>query len=145
MTIKTFKGLLADDTQDKIHLAGGDSTSGYRIVKFELYPFKPGTVSQESLVTIWKVKQTTILTTVDFNDDSVLGSGYLLNHTTATDNPAYMDVVFDREVVNQDIYITHNDVKGTESVNYYLELEEIKMPDGETAVVNFNAALLHGN
>jgi len=135
MPIKSFRGLIPDNTQDVINLHTNNGSTGYRIVKFELYPHEPGTASQESVVCIWKVKQTLpVLTTVDFGDNTMLASGYLLNHLTATDNPAYMDVVFDNEIFNQDIYITHNDVKGSEQVNYYIELEQIKLDLSEQTV-----------
>ena len=125
--IKTFRGLLADDTQDTIVLHTNDGSTGYKIVKFELFPAKPGAASQESVVKIYKVAQTVNDGIVDFSDNTMLAAGYLLNHLTATDNPAYMDVVFDKEIFNQDIYVTHNDVKGSESVNYYIELEQVKL------------------
>ena len=55
----------------------------------------------------------------------------------------FTDAMFDHEIVNQDIFITHIESDGSESVNYYLELEEVTMTKSEQAVVNFNAALLH--
>jgi hypothetical protein len=48
-------------------------------------------------------------------------------------------------IFNQDIYITHKDnsSQGT-TINYYLELEQVKMSGPEAAAVNFRAALVHG-
>jgi len=132
--IVSFRGLLSDDSEDTIHLHTTDGSTGYRIVKFQLFPYKPGTASQESVVSIWKESQATILTVVDFSNNRLLAAGYLLNHVTATDNPAYMDVVFDNEIFNQDIYISHNDVKGTEKVNYYIELEQMPLDLNENTV-----------
>ena len=57
MTIKTFRGLMADGAQDTINLHTNDGSTGYRIVKFELFPQQPGVVSQESVLKIYKVKQ----------------------------------------------------------------------------------------
>ena len=47
MTIKTFRGLLADGGQDTIVLHTNDGSTGYRIVKFQLMPDAPGTVEHE--------------------------------------------------------------------------------------------------
>ena len=141
--IKAFRGILADGGQDKIYLAGGDSSKGYRIVDFQVMPEKPGDVGQESLVQIWKVKQTSIPTanaTIDFTDDELLGSVIgIFGVSEGLPTP----IIFDKEVINQDIYVTHSDNRDAESINYYLELEEVTMGDNESAVVNFNAALVH--
>jgi len=81
---------------------------------------------------------------VDFSDDSLLGAAYLEGNS----GEHYSDqqtVLFDSEVFNQDIYITHQDIKADpgKDCNYYLELEEVKMSDAEAANVNFVAALVH--
>jgi hypothetical protein len=148
MPIKTYRGFLGDEEQNHIRLKTMTGSTGYRIVKFELFPYKPGTASQESVVQIWTKEQTAFFTTVNFSDTDLLGAGYLLNHLTATDNPAYMDVVFDNTIFNQDIFITHADVKGSESVNYYLELEVVKLNDNENFFVTLadikNALPVHG-
>jgi len=144
MKIKTFKGKLADSAQDKIHLSGGESDHGYRISKLAIIPARPGAVRQESVVKVYKLKQSAVDAVIDFTDDALLASGITTNQTDANDTYSQI-IVFDREVVNQDIYITHED-QGTSSAacNYYLELEEIKMSGSEQAVVNFKAALDHG-
>ena len=38
-------------------------------------------------------------------------------------------IVFDQEIFNQDIYISHKNVAGTDKGNYYLELEVIPLDD----------------
>jgi len=129
MVVKTFRGLLADAAQDRIRLQTIKGKVGYRIVKFELFPLNPGTASQESVVEVTKTSTATTGLAVNFTDTDLLAVGYLLNHLTATDNPAYMNTIFDNEMFNQDIYVMHNDVKGTASCNYYLELEVIPLDD----------------
>jgi hypothetical protein len=134
--IKSFRGQLADGDVTTIRLSTNNGLTGYRIVKFELFPQKPGTISQESVMVISKTEETEpyTLTTVDFNDPNLLGVGYLLNHATATDNPAYMSSVFDNMKFNQDIFIAHVDVKNSEICNYYLELEQMRLRTDEAAV-----------
>jgi len=142
--IKTFKGIIADDGQDKIHITGVESGKGFRIVKFQLMAKEAGTTEYEHIVKIYKTSQTTPDAEVDFSDDSLLGAAYLEGNS----GEHYSDqqtVLFDSEVFNQDIYITHQDIKADpgKDCNYYLELEEVKMSDAEAANVNFVAALVH--
>ncbi len=143
MKIKTFKGKIVDGGQDKIHLSGGDSDKGYRIASLKIMSLNPGADLQESVVKVYKNKQSSVDGQVDFTDDNLLGAAYLETHG----EPWYIDgdqVTFDREVVNQDIFVTHKDIAVGATINYYIELEEIKMSGAEQANVNFSAALLHG-
>jgi len=143
--IKAFKGILADGGQDKIYLAGGDSSKGYRIAKFQIFSSAPGITASEPLVQIFKTKQDSVPTssgTVDFTDDSLLAVAFW-KESADYYHPLSTSVVFEQEVVNQDIFITHTGQEGTLAVNYYLELEEVTMSDAEAANVNFVAALTH--
>tara|TARA_Y100001938_G_C7880145_1_gene324600 strand:- start:86 stop:523 length:438 start_codon:yes stop_codon:yes gene_type:complete len=143
--IKTFKGLIANATQHKISLSGGEEDKGFRISEFHVMPNKPITNSQEALVQIWKVKQdpAALSSEVDFSNDELLGTAIWSNNATTENYPEDLTVMFDDLVLNQDIYITCNEVSGR-SMNYYLKLEEVTMSKGEQAVVNFVAALDHG-
>ena len=135
--IKTFRGLIVDGGQDTIVLHTNDGSVGYRIVNFRVFPSEPGQQTVENTMVIWKVKQTTVSTTaitIDFNDNRMLGVGIF--HEGHGDQTGFRDdvVVFDREVFNQDIYITHTDTSGAVACNYYLELEQIKLDLGENTV-----------
>lgn len=145
--IKTFRGQLAEGEQRQIHLSGGDIDKGYRIVKLQLMCVQPGASNQESVVKIYKNKQssvpTTSPTTIDFDEDNLLGAAVYSASANQKTDPEDLSVIFDAEVVNQDIYITHTDNENNIAINYYFELEEIKMKDPEIAVVNYSAALLH--
>ena len=123
--VHSFRGLLGDGGEDKINLERQNANVAYRIVKFELFAASPGGASQESIVKIQREQGSTIDGTVDFTDVNLLGVGFLLNHLTATDNPAYMNVIFDNTLFSRDIYITHIDIKDVHSCNYYIELEEV--------------------
>ena len=135
MPIKTFRGLIADNAIDKVVLHTNDGSTGYRIVKFQLFPSDAGTAKQESVVKIFSESQAagSATSTVDFSDNTLLASAYL-----ALNDAAYygMDIVtiFDNMIFNQDIYITHVDVKAAIACNYYLELEQIKLDLGENTV-----------
>ena len=138
MTIKTFRGLIADGAQDTIVLHTNDGSVGYRIVKFELMSQEPGIINQESIVKIYKIDQNITganptTGTIDFSDQTLLGAGYLESH----DDHAYTDsvnIIFDSEIFNQDIYITHKEVKSANGVNYYIELEQVKLDLNENTV-----------
>jgi len=131
--IKTFRGLIADGAQDTIVLHTNDGSMGYRIVKLQLFGRTPGAAGYESIVKIYKVSQTTVDGTVDFSDNTLLAVSYLEGDGA----PHYTDkltTIFDREIFNQDIYVTHHEQNGSLQCNYYLELEQIKLDLGENTV-----------
>jgi len=129
--IKTFRGLLTDSSpgnQNRIRLSTIKGKVGYRIVKLKLMPTEPGQQNTESTVKIYTEKQTSIDNAINFTDSSLLGAAYYQDGTDPNLSSS-LDVVFDREVFNQDIYITLEDTTGTQPINYYLELEVIPLDD----------------
>ena len=149
MKIKTFRGKLADNAQDQIYLSGGESDEGYRIHKFQIFQAPPGVGDVENVLQIFSVRQTGNTSgTPDFSDDTLLGAAYL-KEGAGVNHGVNDVVVFDNIIFNQDIYITQRDMGNSTpgsgvAANYYLELEEVKMSNPEAAVVNYKAALLHG-
>jgi len=131
--IKTFRGLIAHETQDTILLHTTDGSIGYRIVKFQLFPNEPGEQHIESTVKIYKVSQSSKDNTVDFSDQTLLGVVYG-GDTTDTSYPFFTTVLFDREIFNQDIYITAVDTAGSKPINYYIELEQFKLDLSQNTV-----------
>jgi len=137
--IKSFRGLIVDGGQDTIVLHTNDGSIGYRIVKFEAFFEKPGTVEQESVLQIFKIEQATVpdaATEVNFNDQTLLAALMIAQHTSSAYSNPIQTVIMDREVFNQDIYITHTDqpVGSGESCNYYLELEQVSLDLNENTV-----------
>jgi len=129
----SFRGLLEDGGQETISLQTNKGLLGYRIVKFEIMASAPGITTQESVVMIWKDKQSTVVGTVDFSNNRLLGAAILQHH----DSSAYQfttDVIFDNEIVNQDIYVTHKDVDVGQPCNWYLELEQFALDLNEATV-----------
>jgi len=131
--IKTFRGLIADGSQDTIVLHTNDGSTGYRIVKFEVIANQPGVVSQESVLKIYKVAQTAVDGLIDFSDNTLMASAIWFNKSSV-DFPVSEQIIFDNEIFNQDIYITHSEVDASESCNYYIELEQIKLDLSENTV-----------
>jgi len=136
--IKTFRGILADGGQDQIWLSTKKGKIGYKIVKFELMAARPMQIDSEHIVQVFKASQSNVPTgtsvTVDFSDNTVLAAGTLSNETTGNQYPVDMITIFDNEVFNQDIFVTHTDVSGAGACNYYIELETINLSDNATLV-----------
>ena len=133
--IKSFRGLIADGAIDTITLHTNTGATGYRIVKFDLFCENTGGATQESVVKIYKVPQTLPTTsTADFSDQTLLAVAHIGNSTASSAYPPIQAVIFDNEVFNQDIYVTHREDTGSESVNYYIELEQIKLDLNENTV-----------
>lgn len=128
--IKTFRGLIEDGATDTIVLHTNDGSTGYRIVNFQIIPNTPG-VNIDAVVKIWKVTPPTVATaTVDFSDNTLLAVAWNYNDTYETDDV----IIFDREIFNQDIYVQHHEEKSTHAINYYIELEQIKLDLNESTV-----------
>lgn len=130
---KSFRGLLADQTKKRIRLSTNNGLTGYKIVKFELIAEQPGAVSQESVCKLFTIDPPATNALVNFDDPTLLAAAYYLdNHN---DNyPVASTIVFDNTTFNQDIFITHFDVSAGQKVNYYLELESIKLDINEATV-----------
>ena len=132
MPIKTFRGKVADGGQDTILLHTNDGSIGYRVVKFQVLTENPGVNSSEVIAKIYKVPQTTVTTTFDFNDQTLLGGIFFGIGSSGWYNAE--TVIFDREIVNQDIYVTIKAQAGTDPCNYYIELEQVKLDLNENTV-----------
>tara|TARA_R100001530_G_scaffold122804_1_gene90523 strand:+ start:359 stop:787 length:429 start_codon:yes stop_codon:yes gene_type:complete len=131
--IKTFKGLLADDTKQTIRLGTINGLIGYRIVKLQLIHNEPGEQNGEHTMKVFTVDPPDINNTINFDDPTLIAVAHLEDNS----DPAYalsQIVVMDHVKFNQDIYITHTDSNGTRSCNYYLELEQMKLTLDEATV-----------
>jgi hypothetical protein len=132
--IKTFRGLMASATQDTIVLHTNDGSTGYRIVKFEIILNEPGGSSYESIVKIYKVEQSTIATVIDFSDTTLLAAAFQAGNSNATVYPVTQVVIFDGEIFNQDIYVTHATTGSVSPMNYIIELEQMPLDLNESTV-----------
>ena len=132
--IKSFRGLIADDTIDTVVLHTNTGSTGYKITKFEIMANRPGAQTIESIVKVYKVPQTTVDGVIDFSDNTLLAAAIFENNSGSGSLPFYQFAIFDNEIFNQDIYITAADVNGSESVNYHIELEQVKLSLDENTV-----------
>jgi len=133
MTIKTFRGLIPDGAQDTVVLHTNDGSIGYRVVKFQVIGVRPSTNTQQSTVKIYKVPQTSVTDTIDLSDNTLLAVAYIESYAAATSNEPEV-IIFDSEIFNQDIYITHQDAQNAAGCNYYIELEQISLDLNENTV-----------
>jgi len=120
----SFRGLLADGSQERIRIQGATGEIAWRIAKFNILSNDPS-ANIEHLVQIWREEQDSIVGTIDISDDEWLatvwesGGGYSRPENF---HPMIGDALFVRN-----IWVTHNESVGTASCNYYIELEEVKV------------------
>ena len=76
MVMKSFRGLMTDGSIDTISLHTNTGSTGYKIVKFEILPVLPATVTGEHVVQIFKIKQAEPISkldvSIDFADNTLL-------------------------------------------------------------------------
>ena len=133
MKIKTFRGRLGDGDQERIRLSTKQGLIGYSIRKFQIIDQEPGTTNTELVAKLYSVKQSTIDGLVNFEDPLLLGVAYY-TESSNTAYPGFQSVIFDHVKINQDIFITGIDVSASNSINYYIELEQVTLSTDEAAV-----------
>ena len=132
MPIKSFRGKMVDGGMDTISLHTNDGSVGYRIKKVQCVPENPGTTNTEHVFKIFKIPQTAVTGSIDFSDNTLLASVYLSSRDDRYGGDNI--IVFDNEIFNQDIYLTHDDTNNAGAVNYYIELEQVKLSLDENTV-----------
>jgi len=133
MTIKSFRGRIADNGIQTIPLSTNNGSIGYRIVKFSIMPGTPPSTSYENVVKIFTIPQTTANATMDFSDNTLLAAAFMSGNSS-TNYAEDMHVVFDNMTFNQDIYITNSAPDTATSANYYVELEQVNLDLTENTV-----------
>jgi len=135
--ILSYRNLIAKDAMDIILLSTKKGEVGYRIVKFELM-LPSIEVNAKSLVKIYTDETESALAydTIDFSQTTLLAAAMISAKSDQTAYPEDLKVIFDQQIFNQDIYITCHDGQGgsSNSINYYLELEVIKLSEDEAMV-----------
>jgi len=133
--IISFRGRIADLGQDTIPLQTNKGLIGYRLKKIQLFSIQPGVLDEAHVVQIFSVEQsdTSTFDDVDFSKQTLLGASYYKDDDQNY-NPGFMTTVFDNRIFNQNIYVTHADVKAALKVNYYIELEQMDLAMDEATV-----------
>ena len=133
MPMKSFRGLIADDTIQTVPLSTNNGSIGYRIKKFETIYNNPAGLSAEGVMKIYTIPQTSTDATIDFSDNTLLAAAFIENNNSAT-YFGCRTIIFDNMTFNQDIYITFEDNGASHSCNYYIELEQVKLALDENTV-----------
>ena len=133
MPIKSFRGLIAHQAIDKISLSTNNGSVGYKIVKFEIMPEKPMTEESEHVVKVYSIPQTATSGTIDYSDNTLLAAGFTEGNP-ATPYVTFKTEFFDNTTFNQDVYVTCESGVGDKPVNYYIELEMIRLDLTENTV-----------
>jgi len=132
MPIKSFRGLIADDGTDTISLHTNDGSQGYMIKKFEILPSKIGVAHQNAVVQIFSIDNGSApSTTIDFSDQTLLAAARYVDRVNVEMSEA---TVFDNMTFNQDITIKYKDADAATEINYYIELEVVKLDLNENTV-----------
>jgi len=133
--ILSYKGLLASGTQDTILLSTKKGEIGYIIRNFRAMGSDPLTKEEEAVLKIYSDVQSASTATIDFSDTTLLAAAVWTSRAAARSYPLNEVVIFDNKIINQDIYVTCLELAGPGSaVNYYLELEVIKLDESQAMV-----------
>ena len=133
MSIKSFRGKMADASQDIIALHTNNGSTGYKIKKLRVIPEDPTDDNAECVLKIYSIKQTTIDDTINFSDNTLLAVAFWKNSATVNYS-ADTHIIFDNMIINQDIYLTYDGDSSTVDLNYYIELEQVKLDLSENTV-----------
>ena len=133
MIIKSFRGLIASGNQDTVPLSTNDGSTGYRIKRLQVISESPTSKAPENILKIYSVPQTAVDQLVDFSDQTLLAVAFLKHGSTNTTYDTEI-ILFDNTTFNQDIYITSIDPADSSAMNYYFELEQVKLDLNENTV-----------
>ena len=136
----SFRGKIPDGLQDRLRLRTIKGKVGYRIVKFQCISDAPASTTAEIVCKIFKTDQENVVgPTIDFTDSNLLGVSYVEEHSNSTDFGG-TNIIFDNEIVNQDIFVTASDGSGgTKQCNYYIELEVMSLDDVEATMLTLKS------
>jgi len=123
--VHSFRGLLVDGDQRKIRIQGPGGAIAWRITKFQIMG-PDANENIESVIKIYREKQTSIDDTINFDDAELLGAA-VINQSTNHEADRDRSIIFDNTLFSRNIYVTQKGHDYTPNVNYYIELEEVKV------------------
>ena len=137
MKIKSFRGMITTDAggdgTDTIPLKTNNGSVGYQIKKLQIIAEDPSDVSNEAVFQIFAVP-TASTDKINFSNQSLLACAHYSNHLSGTIYPENLIVIFDNAKFNQDVYLTCKTDSGDKSINYYIEMEQVKLDLNENTV-----------
>jgi len=130
--IKTFRANLADGEQDTIRLSTNNGLTGYRLNKLEIIG-PDANQTLEGVIKIYTRAPAAVNDDIDFDDQSLIAAA-IWKSTTSANNISGVQVVMEHTIVNQDLFVVYSIGAGTGNMNYYLELEQVKLDLSEATV-----------
>jgi hypothetical protein len=134
MPTKSFRGKIANGGIVTVPLSTNNGATGYRIKSLRVIGSDPINNEDEGVIKIFTIPQTTATSTVDFSDNTLLAVGVWTSRATSRSYPLNENVYFDNMTFNQDIYVTAVESATGNALNYYIELEMIKLGLDENTV-----------
>lgn len=133
MITKVFRDIIDDNEQHTIKLATKTGSLGYRIIRFDV--MQNGFANSEMVLKIFKRSPDAITNVITFSDTNLLAAAMI---SAEVDPKGKHDrvIIFDTEIINQDIFITAAASSSGDPTNYYLELEQVKLSDNENFYVS---------
>lgn len=132
MPTKSFRGLMDDGDIETIPLHTNNGSTGYRITKLQVMPAND--VNTESVFKVLSIPTKNATTgvieannTIDFSDPTLLAAVYFSMHGSSDTYPEDATVIFDNMIFNQDVYLTLKGQNTAQPLNYYIEMEQIKL------------------
>jgi hypothetical protein len=135
----SFRGLLADGDQRKIRIQGPVGAIAWRITKFQVIGSAPGAANYEATTTISREEITTPLATINLEDDNILGVAFYSGNAASFNYPTSQVIIFDNALFVRNIWVSLDDLQSN-SMNYYIELEEVKVSAAGVAQLSVAAA-----
>ena len=120
--VHSFRGLLGDGGEDIIELNKQNNNVAYKIIKFNILSATPSS-NIEHLVEIWNESQSSITGTINVTAPDWLASAW--ESGGGYSRPENFHVMINDAIFSRNIYVTHFEVVGSTSCNYYIELEEV--------------------
>jgi hypothetical protein len=126
--VHSFRGQIeSDGEQDKISIQGSVGSIAWRITKLQAVTDQPSAYDIEGTLKIFREKQTSASATIDFNNDELLAVSYNTFGNQPYE-PTNIVTIFDNAIFVRNVYITYIDNGGSSRpMNYYIELEEVKV------------------
>ena len=134
---KSFRGMMTTDSggdsTDTIPLSTNNGSIGYQIKKLQIIPKDPTDVTNEAVFQIFSIP-TASTDEIDFSNQTLLGCAHYSNHLSGTLYSEDSTIIFDNMKFNQDVYLTCKTDSGDKAINYYIEMEQMKLALDENTV-----------
>jgi len=138
--IKSFRGQIASGDSIKIRLHTNNGLTGYIVKDFRIMGANPTVNEDEAVVKLFSVQPVdatgvpTADALVDLSSPTLLAVGLYTGGATTRSYPINEIVIFESTKINQDVYLTSVETVTGNPVNYYIELEQIKLDTTEATV-----------